>query len=65
MDRRRKGQWINENATSFGFIIRYPDGKEEMTGYQSEPWHLRYVGREAALRISKKGVTLEQYLGFH
>lgn len=60
----KEGEWIKVHAPTFGFIIRYPQGKEEITGYQYEPWHLRYVGKEAALKISQQGITLEQYLGF-
>jgi D-alanyl-D-alanine carboxypeptidase len=57
-----EGEWLTENAAQFGFIIRYPKGKEKITGYTYEPWHLRYVGKEAAKKISEKGVTLEEYL---
>ncbi|OWZ83703.1 M15 family metallopeptidase [Natranaerobius trueperi] len=61
----KEGQWLIENAPDFGFIIRYPEGKEHITGYIYEPWHLRYVGEEHAQKISEKGVTLEQYLEQH
>ena len=46
----------------FGFILRYPAGKEKITGYACEPWHLRYVGAEAARLIAARGITLEEYL---
>ncbi len=46
----------------FGFILRYPAGKEKITGYACEPWHLRYVGAEAARIIAARGITLEEYL---
>ncbi|MDO5480146.1 MAG: M15 family metallopeptidase [Candidatus Saccharibacteria bacterium] len=46
----------------FGFILRYPKGKEDITGYSYEPWHLRYVGPEVAQEITEKGLTLEEYL---
>lgn len=55
--------WLQENAHKFGFIIRYPKGKEYITGYKYEPWHLRYVGRKHAKIIFTKGLTLEEYLG--
>jgi D-alanyl-D-alanine carboxypeptidase len=55
--------WLRENAAQFGFILRYPEGKEHITGYIYEPWHYRFVGREAALEISANGLTLEEYLG--
>ncbi|HHU51034.1 MAG TPA: M15 family metallopeptidase [Firmicutes bacterium] len=57
----KEGRWLRENAHKYGFIIRYPKGKEETTGYQYEPWHIRYVGREAALVIAAKRLTLEEY----
>ncbi|ATW26597.1 M15 family metallopeptidase [Candidatus Formimonas warabiya] len=57
----KEGKWLKENAHKFGFIIRYPKGKEDITGYQYEPWHLRYVGKEAAEYIYTKGITLEEY----
>lgn len=55
--------WLQKNAYKFGFIIRYPKGKEEITGYKYEPWHLRYVGKRHAKIIFTKGLTLEEYLG--
>lgn len=57
----KEGKWLRENAHKYGFIIRYPKGKEETTGYQYEPWHLRYVGQKAALVIVAKRLTLEEY----
>ncbi|WP_077213656.1 M15 family metallopeptidase [Bacillus dakarensis] len=56
-----EGQWLAENAHKFGFILRYPKGKESITGYQYEPWHYRYVGIEAATVIHEKNLTLEEY----
>jgi zinc D-Ala-D-Ala carboxypeptidase len=53
--------WLDEHAAEYGFIIRYPQGKESITGYQYEPWHLRYVGKEVALEIMNAGITLEEY----
>ncbi|WP_176555698.1 D-alanyl-D-alanine carboxypeptidase family protein [Virgibacillus ndiopensis] len=58
-----EGKWVKENAHKFGFIIRYPKGKEDITEYQYEPWHLRYVGKEAAQVIYEQELTLEEYLG--
>lgn len=57
-----EGKWIKENAPKYGFIIRYPLGKEEITKKQYEPWHLRYVGIEHAIAISNQNITLEEYL---
>ncbi len=57
------GKWLRENAYKYGFVIRYPEGKESLTGYQYEPWHIRYVGKDLANEIQKAGVTLEQFFG--
>ena len=54
--------WLAQNAYKFGFILRYPKGKEGITGYTYEPWHYRFVGREAATDIHVGQMTLEQYL---
>lgn len=56
-----EGKWIAENAHHFGFILRYPKGKEDITGYKYEPWHFRYVGKEAAKIIFEKQLTLEEF----
>lgn len=56
-----EGQWLAKNAPLFGFIIRFPKGKEGITGYQYEPWHIRYVGKKAANEITSEGLTLEEY----
>ena len=53
--------WLCENAPKYGFILRYPKGKEEITGYAFEPWHFRYVGACAA-EITRCGLTLEEFL---
>jgi len=58
-----EGKWVAQNAADFGFIIRYQKGKEGITGYIYEPWHLRYVGIGAARYIYQNGITLEEYLG--
>ena len=55
--------WLAEHAHEYGFILRYPEGKESVTGYQSEPWHYRYVGVENAQKIHATGLTLEEYFG--
>ena len=54
--------WLAEHAHEYGFIIRYPQGKEAITGYQYEPWHIRYVGSKVADKIYKNGQCLEEYL---
>lgn len=58
-------RWLSENAYRFGFILRYPKGKEAVTGYSYEPWHYRFVGREAATDIHFGKLTLEEYLSGH
>lgn len=55
--------WIAKNAHKYGFIVRYQSGKEHITGYQAEPWHLRYLGVDMATKVYKSGKTLEEYLG--
>jgi D-alanyl-D-alanine carboxypeptidase len=57
----KAGQWLNEYSYEFGFIIRYPLGKEYITGIEFEPWHFRYVGREAAKIIKEQQLTLEEF----
>ena len=57
-----EGLWLEENAHLFGFIIRYTQTKVEITGYQYEPWHIRYVGIEDATFIKMNGLTLEEFL---
>lgn len=56
------GKWLRDNAPDYGFILRYPKGKEEITGIVYEPWHFRYVGTEYAKDITERGVCLEEYL---
>jgi len=60
-----EGIWVNANAYKYGFIIRYPKGKESITGYIYEPWHLRYVGVELATTLYNNGdwISLEEYYG--
>ena len=54
-------KWMQEHAKEYGFILRFPEGKENETGYQYESWHYRYVGLEAATYITEKNITLEEY----
>lgn len=56
------GKWIRENCWKYGFILRYDDGWEDVTGYKYEPWHVRYVGKEAAQAIHENEMPLESYL---
>jgi len=57
-----EGKWLAENCHRFGFIIRYIKGKTDITGYIYEPWHIRYVGHEAAEEISLLDITFEEYI---
>jgi len=55
--------WLMQNCYKYGFILRFPKGKENLTGIMYEPWHYRYVGKEAAKEIYEADITLEEYLG--
>ena len=57
----REGRWLKRCAPLYGFILRYPKGKEHITGYGWEPWHIRYVTRSLALYLTLTGLTLEEY----
>ncbi len=59
----REAAWLAAHAHEFGFIIRYPKGKEHITGYKYEPWHIRYLGIDTATAVYNSGLTLEEYLG--
>ena len=54
--------WLMENAYRFGFILRYPENKTDITGYKYEAWHYRFVGREAAIEMHENNLCLEEYL---
>jgi D-alanyl-D-alanine carboxypeptidase len=53
--------WLDRHAAEYGFIIRYPNKKESITGYQYEPWHIRYVGVKVSKEMASKGINLEEY----
>ena len=55
-------QWLMAHSWEYGFILRYPNGKSDVTGIIYEPWHYRYVGKEVAQEIYEQGITLEEYL---
>ena len=61
----KEGIWVRENCHNYGFILRYPERKAHITGYDYEPWHLRYVGIDAAKRIHDEGITLDEYYAFY
>ncbi len=58
-----ESDWVAENCYKYGFIIRFPEGKEEYTGYQYEPWHIRYIGTEKAAEVYESSLSLEEFLG--
>ncbi|MDD6919608.1 MAG: M15 family metallopeptidase [Eubacteriales bacterium] len=60
-----EGKWIADNCWKYGFIIRYPKGKEDITGYMYEPWHIRYVGKSLAKKLYNGGdwIPLEEHFG--
>ena len=59
----KEQKWLEANCVRFGFIIRYPKGKEDKTGFMYEPWHIRYLGVETAQKVNASGLCLEEYLG--
>ena len=58
-------KWMNAHCAEYGFILRYPDGKQDVTGIIYEPWHFRYVGKEAAAFIMENDLTLEEFLALY
>ena len=58
-----EAKWIEENAHLYGFIVRYPNGKTDITGYIYEPWHVRYLGIDIATKVKESNLSLEEYLG--
>lgn len=60
-----ESNWLKDNCYKYGFIIRYPKGKENITGYMYEPWHIRHVGKDLAAKLYNNGdwITLEEYFG--
>lgn len=57
-----EADWLAENSWKYGFIISYPEGKEDVTGYAYEPWHVRYVGKDVAADVHSSGLTLREFL---
>ena len=56
-----EGKWLSEHAHEYGFILRYPEDKQHLTGVVYEPWHFRYVGKELALAIYNSGLCMEEF----
>ena len=61
-EQTKEFKWMINNSYKYGFILRYPKGKEDITGFKYEPWHYRYIGVNNAIKIHKKNITLEEYL---
>ena len=64
MNRVIEGKWLAKNAAKFGFILRYPENKTNITGIAFEPWHFRYVGLPHSIMMAKKGFVFEEYLNY-
>ena len=58
-------KWLVDNAYKYGFILRYPEGKENLTGYSFEAWHYRYVGKKVAKQVHDKNLTYEEYYAYY
>lgn len=58
-------KWLSENCYKYGFILRYPEGKEEITGYNYEAWHYRYVGKDLAKKVYDSGLTYDEYYAYY
>lgn len=61
-DQTLSGQWLRDHCAEYGFVLRYPENKEEITGILYEPWHFRYVGKDIAAQMQSAGLCLEEYL---
>lgn len=64
-DQSDEFKWLSKNAHKYGFILRYPKGKEDITGYDYESWHYRYVGVETATKIYNMGITFDEYYAYY
>ena len=60
-----EAKWLAENAHKYGFIMRYPEGKDDVTGYEYEAWHFRYIGRETAAKVYESGLTYDEYYAYY
>lgn len=64
-DKTDSFKWLQKHAHEYGFILRYPKGKEEITGYAYESWHYRYLGKDLATKVKKSGLTYDEYYAFY
>ena len=60
-EKSKEFDWMKNNSYKYGFILRYPKGKEYITGFKYEPWHYRYVSKDIASIIYTEGITLDEY----
>jgi LAS superfamily LD-carboxypeptidase LdcB len=58
-------KWLQKNAYKYGFILRYPKDKTDITGYDYESWHYRYVGKEVAQKIHELDITFDEYYAYY
>ena len=58
-------EWLKQNAHKYGFILRYPEGKQNLTGYETESWHFRYVGVDIAKQIYEENITFDEYYAYY
>ena len=63
-EKRKEQQWLMENSWKYGFTLRYPKNKTNITKIGYEPWHYRYVGKKAAREMKKKNMCLEEYIKY-
>lgn len=64
-EKTKEFNWLKDNSYKYGFILRYPEGKENITGYDYESWHYRYVGEQAAKIIHEEDITFEEYYAYY
>ena len=64
-DQTKEFEWLRDNSYKYGFILRYPKDKENITGYDYESWHYRYVGEKAAKIIHDENITFEEYYAYY
>ena len=60
-EKTKQFEWLSSHAHKYGFILRYPKNKEDVTGYKYEPWHYRYIGIEIAKKIKESNLTYDEY----
>ncbi|MGN1372073.1 MAG: M15 family metallopeptidase [Candidatus Coprovivens sp.] len=64
-DKSEEYEWLKNNCHKYGFILRYPEGKDYLTGYNTESWHFRYVGEKVATQIFQEGITFDEYYAYY